>query len=493
MKAPVWQTPERGSAKEEFVSFSAGRDMQALPAADSTLVPYDIWTNQAHAIGLWHIGVYNVAQIKKILMKLVHLREDWSKGEWELDPSLEDVHINIESYLTEACGEDIGGKIHTGRSRNDQVATDMKLYARDILLEFSDDLYYFIDHLLSHARNHLKTAMPGYTHHRKATLTTWAHWCASYAQSLHRQLMIFQSLYDRMNTCPLGAAASYGTTWPLEREKTARLLAFDGVQENTLDAIVSRGETETEIVHGLAMMFKRFSTIAQDLILFSSDEYGYLILPNEFTTGSSIMPQKRNPDFAEAIKGKSHLLLGYANSLLSMNACNISGYNKDIQWSKYIFMDAIHEARGAARILGDVFQSLEVNKEQMQSAAKSGFLNAVDIADHLARFCKISFRQAYHIISDAVGKSKDGQLSLEYINQQLEGKTLNSITPQEWADLQDPQHCLMQRDHIGSPHPTHMNQHLSTLHEENEKMKRWIDKQQRRIMEARSECDNPKL
>ncbi|MBZ0254567.1 argininosuccinate lyase, partial [bacterium] len=347
---PIWHSESKGGAKDAFVAFSAGRDVVATPEADHALVPYDLWTNRAHALGLHKVGVYSAPQVKKVLASLKRLESEWDKGEWSLNPKLEDVHINIEAYVTEKCGEKIGGRLHSGRSRNDQVANDMKLLVRDAILAFCRELNQLVDALLQCAKTHAATVMPGYTHHRKATLTTWGHWCASYAQGALRDAQRFQDLYRRINVCPLGAAASYGTTWPLDRAYVAELMAFDGVQENTLDSIDSRGEAEAEFVHGVALMLKRLAAASQGLILFSTDEFGYLTLPSDFTTGSSIMPQKRNPDFAEAIKGKASVIFGYAFSLLSINASNFFGYNKDAQWTKYVFLDAVQEGQGAARL-----------------------------------------------------------------------------------------------------------------------------------------------
>ncbi len=485
---PIWHSESKGGAHEAFVAFSAGRDVVSIPEADHALVPYDIWTNQAHALGLKKIGVYSAPQAKKVLNALKKLEAGWSQGEWRLDPVLEDVHINIEAYVTSECGEKIGGRLHSGRSRNDQVATDMKLFARDAVLAFCQELVDLVDSLLSCAKTHANAVMPGYTHHRKATLTTWGHWCASYAQGALRDAQRFQDLYRRMNTCPLGAAASYGTTWPLDRAYVAQLLAFDGVQENTLDAIDSRGEAEAELVHSIALMMKRLAAASQGLIVFSTDEFGFLSLPSSFTTGSSIMPQKRNPDFAEAIKGKASVIFGYAFSLLSINASNFFGYNKDAQWTKYVFMDAIREGRGAARLLGNVFEGLTVNTDKMAQAAKYGFLNAVDIADALARTRDLPFRAAYKILSEAVGQSTSGRFHLDGLNLLLEETGVMPLSMDEFHYLTEPQECVAQRDHIGSPHPKQLKKSLHSMKRANASLAKWIESEQAKIDAARERC-----
>ncbi|MBD3266624.1 argininosuccinate lyase, partial [bacterium] len=382
MKKPVWHNQEKGTARETFVAFSAGRDVTGLPMADEMLIPYDIWTNQAHAKMLNKVGVYSSEECQQVIQALNELKRQWENSNWRLDPVYEDVHINIEAYIAEVCGEGIGGKLHSGRSRNDQVATDMKLYARDALISLVEETVFLITALVELAKDHLQTVMPGYTHHRKATLTSWAHWCAAYAQALYRDAVRMRELSERINTCPLGAAASFGTTWPIDRDVTADLLAFRAIQENTLDAVMARGEAEWEIVQAASVLLKHLSCFSQDLILFSTEEFGYLGLPAAFTTGSSIMPQKRNPDFAEAIKAKAHAVQGYAQALGGINTANLFGYNKDVQWTKYQFMDAMRETQNAAEILSEVLPNLVVHADIMEKAARTGFLNAVDVADY---------------------------------------------------------------------------------------------------------------
>ncbi len=490
MKKPVWHNEAKGNAREEFIRFSAGRDLLSLLGADEILVPYDIWTNQAYAIGLHKIGVFSQSQLNSILRTLSQLEEQWREGKWKPDPALEDVHINIESHLSERCGEELGGRLHSGRSRNDQVAVDMKLYARDKILNFCSEINFLLNSVIDHACEHINSPMPGYTHHRKATITTWGHWCASYCQGLLRDANRLMDIYSRINTCPLGAAAAYGTTWPLDRKLIAELLAFPSVQENTLDAVRSRGEAESEIVHALAMLLKRLAGISQDLILFSTEEFGFISLPHDFTTGSSIMPQKRNPDFAEAIKGKASVVMGFATSLLTLDGPNLSGYNKDVQWSKYLFMDAVRETSGAVSLLADVFHGMAVHRDKMETAAKTGFLNAVDLADHLARTRQLPFRTTYQVLSQAVGMAKEKQFTLHELNRLLEKNAIKLLTPKEFEGLNDPIACVKARDHIGGPKPSRVKSHLNTMSRKSASIDKWILKETQRIQTAKERCQN---
>ncbi len=488
MKQPVWISRTKGTPRAEFVTFSAGRDVVSIPEADAVLVPYDLWTNRAYAIGLQKIGVYSQSECRKILKAFNRLESEWQAGTWRLDPNLEDVHINLESWLSGQCGEDLGGRIHSGRSRNDQVATDMKLYTRDVILDFIDECLGLVFVLLTHGAEQGGTVMPGYTHHRKATITSWGHWCVAYAQGVLRDTQRFADLFQRVNICPLGAAASYGTTWPLDRPLLSDLLGFDSVQENTLDAVASRGEAEAETAYCAACLLKRLACLSQDLILFSTEEFGFLSLPADFTTGSSIMPQKRNPDFAEAIKGKAHVVNGMAQALLSIDGSNLSGYNKDVQWSKYLFMDAVREASGAARILTSVFGGITVHKRIMEEAARTGFLNAVDIADYLARSRRLPFRKTYQLLSDAVGASSTRQFLRGELNRILKNGQVEPLTEEEFNRLNDPRLCLSAREHVGSPSPMQVKEQVRNLKRKATALQRWAETRRQAIQSARKRC-----
>lgn len=485
---PIWQSAAKGNPRDAFVAFASGRDVTALIAADEALIPYDLWTNRAQAAGLMKIGVYSREEFQTVIQGLNDLEAKWSKAEWKLDPALEDVHINVESYLSETCGEKVGGKLHSGRSRNDQAAADMRMLARDAILGFLEETLKLTITLTKTAHTHIETIMPGYTHHRKAMTTTWGHWCASYAQGFLRDAGRFVDLFNRANVCPLGAAASYGTAWSLDREYIADLLAFDAPQENTLDAVSSRGETEAETAYAAAMLLKRLSSLSEDLILFSTDEFGFITLPADFTTGSSIMPQKRNPDFAEAIKGKAHVAFGYANSLLSINTGNPAGYNKDVQWSKYLFLDCLRETGGAASILAEVIAGIQIREAAMLEAASTGFLNAVDIADYLARDREIPFRATYRLLSEAVGLCRDNAFTKDGLNSALESAEIRPLTTIEFHALSNPKRCLRQRDHVGSPHPRHLKRNLKNIEREAKERKAWMEKTRKRIKQAMERC-----
>ncbi|MGC9330160.1 MAG: lyase family protein, partial [Candidatus Hinthialibacter sp.] len=278
------------------------------------------------------------------------------------------------------------------------------------------------------------------------------------------------------------------TTWPLDRKFTAKLLAFDGVQENTLDAVSARGEAEMEVAFCLACWMKRLACFSQDIILFSTEEFGYLSLPSDFTTGSSIMPQKRNPDFAEAIKGKSHVAAGLTQALISIDGANLSGYNKDVQWSKYLFMDAVREASGAADILAHVVMSITIHADRMAQAARSGFLNAVDAADYLARSRKLPFRKTYTLMSDAVGSSTKNFFQFQELNQVLEEHDIEPLSSKEFENLNDPLKCLLSRSHLGSPHPAQVRRQIQWMKREAEGFQKWIQTRRDFIQSAQQRC-----
>ncbi len=486
MSRAVWATERKGAAHEVMVAISAGRDVTALPAADALLIPYDLWTNRAQAIMLTEIGVFTRQELVSLLRALIDIEERAERGEWRLDPALEDVHMCIESEVSRVVGEEIGGRLHSGRSRNDQSATDVRLYVRDSVLAFMKEWHLLIQAIASHAYKHLETVMPGFTHHRPATITTWGHWCTSYLVGLVRDLQRLRDLYPRLNRSPLGGAASYGTTWQIRCERTAELLGFSGPEPNTLDAVECRGEVEADLVVACAQFLRRAARISQDLIIFSMPAFSFVVLPKSWTTGSSIMPQKRNPDLLEVTKGKATVVLGYAQSLLSANLGNLSGYNRDTQWTKFVVMDAIREVSGLAEALAGLFDELEVDIDKMRQATGQGFIEAVDLADLLARDRGLPFRVAYRIVSDAVAAcEEEGRFRLDKINRVLEEFGQSRLSETEFAAVADPVANLRRRTQPGGPHPDCVKEIIRSQLREAEELERWRADQSQHLAEMR--------
>ena len=486
MSRAVWATEGKGTAEERMVALSAGRDVMGLPAADALLIPYDLWTNRAQAIMLGEIGVFDKSEVRSLLSALADIEERFERGEWRLDPVLEDVHMCVESEVSRIVGEEIGGRLHSGRSRNDQSATDIRLFLRDAVLALAGEWLVLLRAVLVHAENHLETVMPGFTHHRPATITTWAHWCASYAVGLVRDIERLRDTYPRLNRSPLGGAASYGTTWEIRCERTAELLGFSGVEANTLDAVESRGEFEADVVVACGQFLRRAARISQDLILFSMPAFSFVNLPKAWTTGSSIMPQKRNPDLLEVIKGKATVVMGYAQSLLSANLGNLSGYNRDTQWTKFVLMDAVREVSGVADGLAGLIEGLEIRTESMREATTRGFIEAVDLADMLARDRRLPFRTAYRIVSDVVGACEDeGRFVLDRVNAVLQGAGHAPMSESQFAAVTDPSVNLRRRTQAGGPHPDRVREVLQSQSQEAEKLRLCLEEETQRLAQVR--------
>ncbi len=486
MPRAVWATEGKGSAEERMVALSAGRDVSTLPAADSVLIPYDLWVNRAQAIMLGQIGLYKKQEVGALIRALADIEDRHERGEWDLDPELEDVHMCVETELAQMVGEDISGRIHSGRSRNDQSATDVRLYLRDAVLNSMKEWLLLPRAVMEHAQNHFETVMPGFTHHRPATITTWAHWCASYAVGFMRDIQRLCDTYGRVNRSPLGGAASYGTTWNIDCERTADLLGFVEPEANTLDAVESRGEMEADVVVAYSQFLRRAARVSQDLILFSMPAFSFVKLPKAWTTGSSIMPQKRNPDLLEVVKGKAGVVMGYAQSLLAINLGNLSGYNRDTQWTKFVLMDAVREVTGVADGLASLVQDLDIQAERMKEATGEGFIEAVDLADMLARERGLPFRTAYRIVSDTVAACEDeGRLVLDRVNTVLEKAGQKPMSESEFAGIADPRQNVRRRKQANGPHPDSVRQTFVSLSAELDELDRWCSDEMRRLDSVR--------
>ena len=452
-KQQIWGARLNAPPDELNVQFCAGRDVFPLPMADEVLLEYDIWTNLAHSNMLHRVGVLNSSEMKEIKSVLIALHEEFKSGDFQLDSSKEDVHINVEQFITHSKGISSGKKIHTGRSRNDQVATDMRLYLRDRLIELINGLLGLIDCILNRASSEKESLMPGFTHYQPAMLTTAGHWLTSWSQALLRDLKRLFHAIDILNRSPLGAAASFGTSWPIDREYTAELLGFDGVEENSLDCIGSRGENESGIASGISLMMNHLSTISQDIILLSTPYYNMLEVDDRFVTGSSIMPQKRNPDFAEVIKSKASMSHGILVSLLGIQTGAMSGYNRDSQQTKYLIMDLFRECTVVPSILSGVCASMKFNRKVMRQHCQTGFMNSADVADWMAQKFELSFRDCYEVLSLAVKYSeKEGRLTVEALKKSIKQRGLSLVITEEEVDfLNSPEAMIRKKTHTGGP------------------------------------------
>lgn len=483
-KAPVWAKGGLNDKAMANARFCAGRDVSLRPMADAVLVPYDIYCSLAHNVMLHEVRVTTKDEAKAILTALMEALQLWRDGKFELDPASEDVHMNIESFVADRCGLDFGGKMHTGRSRNDQAACDMRLYIREQVLAFHEGDERLIRALVEFALKEADTMMPGFTHRQHGAISTVGHWALGHAQALGRDLERLEQLYARTNRNPLGAAAGYGTSWPVDRERTTELLGFDKILESALDAVSSRGETENEFASVIALLSNHISRLAEDLIFFTTQEADFFKLDSAFVTGSSIMPQKRNPDLCEVLQAKAAIAHGAVVSLFSLNKGILSGYDREMQWSKYIIMDIIDECLPAPGLLADAVATIEVNRESLLKSVETGFLEAVDLADWLSVHRGLSFRQGYKISAQAVEMSREvGKLTIQAVNESLpEG--CNELNEDEFNQIVDLRACLLRRDHSGSPSPKNVKALADNILHKTDESTRWRDKTEKTLRKA---------
>jgi len=475
---------------KEMVEFLSGRDVRGGPPCDERLVPYDLWGDRAHVLMLCRQGILSKQDGKKILKALKEVETLHREGKFRLDGSKEDVHSNIESYVIERVGIESGGKIHTGRSRNDQVVLDMRLYLRDQALEFDEELIFLIRALLQKAEEHRSTVMPGYTHHQHAVPTTFGHLLLSFAEALERDARRFTHWFDLFNKNPLGAAAGYGTSFNLDRQLTSKLMGFDGPTENVTDSITQRWEPEAELAYDAAMVMDHLSTMAQTLILLSTREFRMVRLNDRHCTGSSIMPQKRNPCSLEVIKAKTSFVHGMLVSLLSVGKALFMGYNRDTQWTKYWIMDLVDESKPALSVMTDILRLLQVNETQMFKQAQEEFLGATALMEELVRHVSLPMRKAKMVMERAVKYSEKegkGKVSYQSLKKALtEMKVDISMTEKDVERMQHPEKILAQAQSVGAPSERRIKENIASLQKRVEADKNWLLRKRKGIEKARA-------
>ena len=414
---------------------------------DQKFYRQDIRGSIAHVTMLAKQGILTDKEKDAIIAGLVSIEQDIENGTLAIDSTSEDSHSFVEATLIDRIG-DVGKKLHTGRSRNDQVALDMKLYTRDEIRETDDLLKKLLTTLLHLMEEHLDTYMPGFTHLQKAQPVTLAHHIGAYFEMFKRDRSRLSDILKRMNTCPLGAGALAGTTYPLDREYSASLLDFDGPTLNSMDSVSDR-DYLIEFLSALSMIMMHLSRFCEEIILWNSNEYRFVELDDSYSTGSSIMPQKKNPDIAELIRGKVGRVYGALQSLLVTMKGLPLAYNKDMQEDKELSFDAMDTVKGCLALFEGMISTMRFNKAVMEASAKNGFTNATDAADYLVNH-GVPFRDAHGIV---------GQLVLHCIekNIALDDMTLEefkAVSPVFEADIYDAislKTCVEKRLTIGAP------------------------------------------
>ena len=366
---------------------------------DKRLYSYDIAGSIAHARMLAHVGVLTEAECEAIVSGLVAIRLDIERGDFAWLTELEDVHMNVEARLTDRIGP-VGKKLHTGRSRNDQVATDLRLYLRDQIDDLDAELTALMTALLDIAEDTAATLMPGFTHLQIAQPVTFGHHMMAWLEMLYRDHQRLADCRKRVNVMPLGSAALSGTSFPIDRAYTAELLGFDAVSENSMDAVGDR-DFVIEFCGCSSLIMVHLSRMAEELILWSSPMFGFIKLGDAFCTGSSIMPQKKNPDVPELIRGKSGRVFGHLMGLLTLMKAQPLAYNRDNQEDKEPLFDTVDTLKACLQIYTAMLASMEINESRLLAVAGSGFSTATEFADYLVRK-GVPFRDAHDIVGKAV-------------------------------------------------------------------------------------------
>ncbi|MDD6798625.1 MAG: argininosuccinate lyase [Clostridia bacterium] len=366
---------------------------------DQKFFRQDIRGSIAHATMLGEQGIITKDEALQIVEGLKGILSDIENGTLEITDAYEDIHTFVEANLIERIG-DAGKKLHTGRSRNDQVALDMKLFTRDELMNVDEELKDLLNVILRIMKENVETYMPGFTHLQKAQPVTVAHHFGAYFEMFKRDRSRLSDIYERMNYCPLGSGALAGTTYPLDRELTAKLLGFAGPTLNSMDSVSDR-DYLIEFLSALSIIMMHLSRFSEEIIIWNSNEYRFIELDDAYSTGSSIMPQKKNPDIAELVRGKTGRVYGALMSLLTTMKGIPLAYDKDIQEDKELTFDAIDTAKGCISLFKGMIDTMHFNKDVMEASAKNGFTNATDAADYLVRK-GIPFRDAHGIIGQLV-------------------------------------------------------------------------------------------
>ncbi len=450
--AKMWAGRFTKEANTKLDSFNT-----SLPF-DCRMYKQDIQGSLIHAEMLKKQGILSEEDVDLIQDGLHSILDQIESNKIEFS-NAEDIHMFIEEKLTENIGN-AGKKLHTARSRNDQVALDMRLYVKEEIKEIQKLLFQLLNSLCVSAKSHLKTYMPGYTHLQRAQPITFAHWCMAYANMFKRDVIRLKNTYTLMNESPLGCAALATTTYPIDRVYTASHLGFNKPIDNSLDGVSDRDYC-VELCSDLSLIMVHLSRMSEEIIQWCSLEFHFIELDDAFSTGSSIMPQKKNPDICELIRGKSGRAIGDLNSLLVMLKGLPLAYNKDMQEDKEAVFDCIDTVKECLDVFIPMFQTMKICKENMMHACLHGFINATDLADYLTKK-GLPFRDAYHIVGQIVGYGIQNKKSLNDISLE-EYKIFHSSFEEDVYKYIDIENCVNSRNVLGGPSPESVSVQIQNI------------------------------
>jgi argininosuccinate lyase len=377
---------------------------------DRRLYAYDIQGSIAHCQMLGSAGIITSEEMSSLIQGLGTIQREIERGQFEFDDGLEDIHMHIEARLLQVVGK-VAQKLHTARSRNDQVALDVRMYLKVATGAIIKGIMGLEKIIVALAREHIKIVMPGYTHLQRAQPVLLSHHLMAYYEMFTRDVQRFEECLKRIDVMPLGTAALAGTTYPIDREQTARLLKFAKVSTNSIDSVSDR-DFIIEFLGAAAICMMHFSRMGEELVLWSSSEFAFVELPDAFATGSSIMPQKKNPDVPELVRGKTGRVVGDLVAMLTIMKGLPLAYDRDMQEDKQPMMDAVDTLQGCIEVVSGMLPRLKFNSDTMRAAASKGFLNATDLADYLV-VKGVPFREAHSIVGQSVSYALDHKKELE--------------------------------------------------------------------------------
>ena len=421
---------------------------------DKKLYAQDIRGSIAHVMMLAKQEILTETEKQQIIEGLEGILDDVEKGKLEITDKYEDIHSFVEANLIDRIG-DAGKKLHTGRSRNDQVALDMKLYTRDEIAQIDQLLKTLLRTILGIMQENTETIMPGFTHLQKAQPITLAHHMGAYFEMFKRDHERMRDISKRMNTCPLGSGALAGTTYPLDRDYTAKLLGFDGPTLNSMDGVSDR-DYLLELLSALSIVMMHLSRFCEEVIIWNSNEYQFVEIDDAYSTGSSIMPQKKNPDIAELVRGKTGRVYGALTSLLTTMKGIPLAYNKDMQEDKEMSFDAIDTAKGCIALFTGMLSTMQFKKDNMHASAKNGFTNATDAADYLVNH-GVPFRDAHGSVGQLVLYCIEKNIALDDMSLE-EYKAISPVFEEDIYDAISMETCVNKRLTTGAPGKAAMEQ-----------------------------------
>jgi argininosuccinate lyase len=454
---------------------------------DRPMFDQNIWGSEAHTIMLGQQEIITDEHCKNILKSLQNIKDDFKSGKWDLQPQEEDLQMNVERYVINDSGIENGGRMHTCRSRNDQVVLDTKMFTRDGMITLLDSVTYLITSLLEKSKGQTETLMPGYTHTQHAQPITYAYWLTHYAAIFLRDLKRILAAYDTVDLNPLGAGAISGTSFPIDRELTTELLGFKGIQEHALDSVGSK-DFNLEVLSSLVIMFASISRLADEVIYGITYEFGTMVLDDGFSMGSSMMPQKKNPGVLELVRGRTGKIYGILMHMLTTMKGLPSGYNRDYHEDKTTLSEAITLTTDTISLMGGVIETLTIKPERMEYLVKQNFATATELANYLVRDHNIPFRLCHrivgHVVKTLVAENKNFE-DKERTKELLAEKDV-IISDEDYEKTLNPQQVINSHNHIGGVAPEEVDRMIASMLKETAEFQAQIDSNKARMTDARA-------